>query len=97
MHNVRATCVENYLQLCVINAAQVGERKPDAGPFRMALQLAGYLGEENVGGEWVHVGDEWSSDCVGAKTMRMRTILVPPPGSKEQAEEEVKKKVRGFH
>lgn len=42
---------------------------------------AGYPSEEHVGGQWVHVGDEWSTDCVGAKAMRMRTILVRAPGS----------------
>lgn len=35
----------------------------------------------------MHVGDEWASDCVGAKTMRMRTILVPVPGTKKLADE----------
>lgn len=41
---------------------------------------AGYPSEHGVGGEWVHVGDDWSSDCVGAKTMRMRTVLIKVPG-----------------
>lgn len=59
---------------------QVGERKPQAGPFREAVRRAGYEHGDSVGGEWVHVGDDWASDCVGAKTMRMRAVLVRVPG-----------------
>lgn len=59
---------------------QVGERKPQSGPFREAIKRAGYPSEDHVGGEWVHVGDDWATDCVGAKTMRMRTVLVRVPG-----------------
>eukprot|EP00904_Undaria_pinnatifida_P000854 jgi/Undpi1/1076/HiC_scaffold_10.g04539.m1 len=58
----------------------VGERKPQSGPFREAIRRLGYPSENHVGGEWVHVGDDWATDCVGAKTMRMRTVLVRVPG-----------------
>lgn len=46
---------------------QVGERKPQAGPFKEAVKRAGYPSDNAVGGEWVHVGDDWASDCVGGK------------------------------
>ncbi|CBN76118.1 haloacid dehalogenase-like hydrolase [Ectocarpus siliculosus] len=46
---------------------KVGERKPQPGPFRAAVKRAGYPSEFAVGGEWVHVGDDWASDCVGGK------------------------------
>ncbi|CAM9504593.1 unnamed protein product, partial [Scytosiphon promiscuus] len=72
-------CLKDFFEFCVL-AEQVGERKPQPGPFRAAVKRAGYLSENAVGGEWVHVGDDWASDCVGGKKMRMRTVLVRVPG-----------------
>ncbi|CAM9598249.1 unnamed protein product, partial [Laminaria digitata] len=72
-------CLKDLFEFCVL-AEQVGERKPQSGPFREAIRRAGYPSENHVGGEWVHVGDDWATDCVGAKTMRMRTVLVRVPG-----------------
>lgn len=45
----------------------MGERKPQPGPFKEAVKRAGYPSDNAVGGEWVHVGDDWASDCVGGK------------------------------
>lgn len=45
----------------------MGERKPKPGPFQEAVKRAGYASVNAVGGEWVHVGDDWESDCVGGK------------------------------
>ena len=50
-----------------LRCGQVGERKPQQGPFQEAVKRAGYASANAVGGEWVHVGDDWASDCVGAK------------------------------
>ncbi|CAB1115005.1 unnamed protein product [Ectocarpus sp. CCAP 1310/34] len=86
-------CLKDLFEFCVL-AEQVGERKPQPGPFRAAVKKAGYPSEFAVGGEWVHVGDDWASDCVGGKKMRMRTVLVRVPGKPavgsgpDEAEEE---------
>lgn len=56
----------------------MGERKPQAGPFKEAVKRAGYPSENAVGGEWVHVGDDWASDCVGGK-VHHGSILVHLP------------------
>ncbi|CAM9141329.1 unnamed protein product [Pylaiella littoralis] len=72
-------CLKDLFEFCVM-AEQVGERKPDPGPFQEAVRRAGYPSSNSVGGEWVHVGDDWASDCVGAKKMRMRSVLVRVPG-----------------
>ncbi|CAM9314998.1 unnamed protein product [Choristocarpus tenellus] len=72
-------CLKDFFEFCVM-AEQVGERKPGLGPFMEAVRRAGYASVNDVGAEWVHVGDDITSDCVGAKGMQMRTILVSPPG-----------------
>ncbi|CAM9525454.1 unnamed protein product, partial [Discosporangium mesarthrocarpum] len=71
-------CLRDLFDFCIM-AEKVGQRKPERGPFEAAVRRAGYSPDREVGGEWVHVGDDFTSDCVGAKAMRMRTILVPPP------------------
>ena len=81
----RGSTIKIY-QRALSHLLQVGERKPQAGPFREAVKKAGYPSEDHVGGEWVHVGDDWATDCVGAKTMRMRTILVRVPGKPKLGE-----------
>lgn len=62
-------CLKDLFEFCVL-AEQVGERKPQPGPFKEAVKRAGYASENAVGGEWVHVGDDWASDCVGGKVSR---------------------------
>lgn len=69
--------------LCYV---QVGERKPQPGPFREAVRRAGFEDADNIGGKWVHVGDDWAADCVGAKAMRMRAVLVRVPGKPKLGE-----------
>mmetsp|Transcript_30669 Transcript_30669/g.39351 ORF Transcript_30669/g.39351 Transcript_30669/m.39351 type:complete len:528 (+) Transcript_30669:70-1653(+) len=70
-----------------VMSEEVGERKPHAAPFKEAVQRATKAGAEpDLGASWVHVGDDLKGDCVGAKALNMRTILVnPPTKSKESA------------
>ena len=71
--------LREVLDFCV-SAEMVGHRKPDAEPFVAAAKLAGLSGSDS---RWVHVGDDFGTDCVGAKSVGMRTILVHPPSPQE--------------
>jgi putative hydrolase of the HAD superfamily len=64
----------------VVTSAVAGAAKPDAEPFRRALELAGV-----DGGDAVHVGDSLDNDVAGARAAGIRAILVqregdPPAG-----------------
>eukprot|EP00903_Cladosiphon_okamuranus_P013902 g12930.t1 len=50
-------CLKDLFEFCVL-AEQVGERKPQPGPFKEAVKRANYPSDKAVGGEWVHVGDD---------------------------------------
>jgi HAD superfamily hydrolase (TIGR01549 family) len=82
------------LEFC-ISAEMVGHRKPDSQPFEEAAKAAGLPGLESIDAHWVHVGDDFGTDCVGAKAVGMRTILVHPPHRAEEKKNETKK--RGIH
>ncbi|CAM9762163.1 unnamed protein product [Chrysoparadoxa australica] len=76
----RISCLADVFEFCV-NAEEVNARKPDSEPFQEAVRRAGFGEEEaeTLGGKWVHVGDDIETDCIGAKGLSMRTILVRPP------------------
>lgn len=93
-----------YFDFC-IQAEQVGVSKPDARIFTHTVQhvlgrLANqdhrhhddyYHGDGEVGPWWVHVGDDFEKDIVGAKQMGMRTVWCREfvlPKSKEQQQEQ---------
>ncbi|CAM9273304.1 unnamed protein product [Phaeothamnion confervicola] len=76
----RIDCLRDVFEFCVM-AEAAGARKPDARIFHQAILRAGYASPELVGGEWLHVGDDFTSDCIGAKAVGMRTIHIPSPQS----------------
>lgn len=57
-----------------LSGGQARSFKPDAGIFRMALQMAGNLSPTQV----VYVGDNYYADVVGALNVGMDAILVDP-------------------
>jgi putative hydrolase of the HAD superfamily len=59
----------------IVTAASVGAAKPDARPFRVALER---LGAE--AGECVHVGDDPVTDVAGAQAAGLRALLLDRSG-----------------
>jgi HAD superfamily hydrolase (TIGR01549 family) len=57
-----------------LSGGQACSFKPDAGIFRLALQMAGNPAPEQV----VYVGDNYYADVVGALNVGMDAILVDP-------------------
>lgn len=77
-----------FFDFCV-QAENVGVCKPDSRIFEHAIQHVQQLqstsssciehghpisSRENLLAGWVHIGDDWAKDIVGAKEMGMRTI-----------------------
>jgi FMN phosphatase YigB (HAD superfamily) len=58
----------------------VGARKPDVPVFHAAITKAGYAVSSDSLAGWCHVGDDVTTDCVGGKSVGMRTVLIKPPG-----------------
>jgi FMN phosphatase YigB (HAD superfamily) len=58
---------------------QVGARKPDVPVFHAAITQAGYAVSSDSLAGWCHVGDDVTTDCVGGKSVGMRTVLIKPP------------------
>ncbi len=59
----------------IVHAEHVGEFKPAAGPFRVALELAG--AEPHL---WVHVGDSLETDVAGAQAFGLRAVWLNRAG-----------------
>ena len=59
----------------VLASAVVGSAKPDAKIFREALKKSGIAAAQTC-----HIGDDWHSDCLGARNMGMDAILVDRKG-----------------
>jgi HAD superfamily hydrolase (TIGR01509 family) len=58
---------------CIIDSAHVGVEKPDPAIFRAALNAM-----EVHAGESVYIGDIYSIDILGARSVGMRGILIDP-------------------
>lgn len=74
--------LSDYFQF-VINAEQVGISKPSSKIYQEAFNYAMATGKitnnnngsaDEIGGWWVHIGDDFIKDIVAAKDMKMRTI-----------------------
>jgi putative hydrolase of the HAD superfamily len=59
-----------------ISSAEAGSRKPDAGIFAKALEVAGCGADEAL-----HVGDTAEEDCEGARAAGIRALLIDRSGS----------------
>lgn len=62
--------IASYLDFCV-NSRAVGADKPDPVIFRAALERAGVKANEAI-----HVGDQYSSDVVGAQGVGIKALLL---------------------
>lgn len=86
----------------VLSAEHVGVGKPDPRVYQRAVEMVREQQQEDipdtVGQWWVHVGDDFLKDVVGARTLGMRSIWVrellgadkvpTPPSPRERPYEE---------
>lgn len=83
---------EGVFEFC-INAEKVGARKRTGRPYAAALKKAGVA--EDVGGRWVHIGDDFTEDIVAAKNdFKLRTIWFNTAERKAKVEQEEREKGR---
>ena len=65
----------------VVDSAEEGVEKPDPRIFRTALERAGAAPEDVV-----HVGDMYEADVVGARSARLRAVLLDEAGLYPEAD-----------
>lgn len=83
---------EGVFEFC-INAEKVGARKRTGRPYAAALKKAGVA--DDVGGRWVHIGDDFTEDIVAAKNdFKLRTIWLNTAERKAKVEREEQEKGR---
>ncbi len=89
----RIAAFEGVFEFC-INAEKVGARKRTGRPYVAAVKAAG-LGAD-VGGRWVHIGDDFTEDIVAAKNgdLKLRTIWYHTAERKAKVEREQAEKRR---
>lgn len=63
----------------ITTSEDAGFYKPHERPFRLALERAGVKAEEAL-----YVGDNPAKDCVGARKVGMRSVLLDPEGAKRE-------------